>query len=72
MDTFYISGLGFLGTIGTPVRYRMSVYLEDNKAKTIFNGLDKTLCTYNREDLRSPVLSVTENTNQLWRKLKMN
>ena len=35
-DTFYINGLGFLSTIRTSVQYRTSIYLEDNKAKTLY------------------------------------
>ena len=71
MDTFYINGLGFLGTIGTPVRYRTSVYLEDNEAKTLFNSLDKTLRTYNRGGFKIASIECDgEYTSRLWKRLK--
>ena len=52
IDVMYVEKMAFLTAIDKTIRYRSSVYLENNKGDKLFRGIDQILRLYNKGNFR--------------------
>ena len=70
VDTIFVNGIPFMATIGYPMYYRTCDRVEDKKADTYYEAIDKVLRVYNKGGYRVKTIECDEEYRPLFEKIE--